>query len=114
MAEEKVFGFSASLPHEGPVIKVLQPSLDSELHNPFKLHVRFVPRDGADVNLNTLKVEALKIINVNITARLLPYATKDGIKMDKVEIPSGRHRIRVSLKDTSGRETQEVFAINVN
>jgi len=113
MGEEKVFGFSSSLPKDGPIIKVLQPKVDSDLHTPFKLHVRFIPKEGSEVNLASLKVEALKIVNVNITPRLLPYAAKDGIKMDNVTIPSGRHRIRVTILDTLGRETQEIFAIHV-
>lgn len=113
MAEEKAFGFAEALPKNGPIIKILLPKLDSDLHSPFKLHVRFIPKEGSEVNLASLKVEALKIVNVNITPRLLPYAAKDGIKMDNVTIPSGRHRIRVTILDTLGRKTQEIFAIHV-
>lgn len=113
LAEGKVLGFAEVLPKNGPSIKVLLPKLDSDLHTPFKLHVQFIPREGSEVDLSTLKVEALKIINVNITARLLPYTSNDGIKMNHVTIPSGKHRIRVTILDTLGRETQEIFAIRV-
>lgn len=113
LEEEKIFGFSSSLPNDGPIIKIVQPTLDRDLHNPFRLTVQFIPRGGREVNLGSLKVEALKIINLDITSRLLPYAKKDGIKMDNVEIPSGRHNIRITIQDMSGRTTQEVFRVNV-
>lgn len=114
LQEAKDFGFAAEdMPKDGPNIKVLSPDRDRDLQSPFKLAVRFEPRPGSKVDLSTLRVECLKIITVDLTSRVRPYVTSNGINMENVKIPAGNHRIRVSVADTVGNVTVEIFNIRV-
>lgn len=114
LQEAKDFGFAGeNLPKDGPDIKIISPSQDREMRSPFKLAVRFTPRSGSQVDLSTFRVECLKIITVDLTSRVRPYLTSNGIEMENVKIPAGNHRIRLSVADTMGNVTVEVFTIRV-
>ena len=115
LADEPVTGmaFKASPVATGPGIKVIQPDTTKEARPPLKLDVRFVPQVGRKVNLDGLKVECLKIITIDLTDRVRPYAKADGISMNEVAIPSGKHKIRVTIADDQGGVTQETFVVMV-
>ena len=113
LSEAKSFGYAAALPGDGPSIRVIHPEPSLEQQSPFRLHVRFIPKAGSSVDAATLKVEALKIITVDITDRVKPYVTTGGIVMEKASIPPGNHRIRLTIGDDRGGITQEVFTVKV-
>jgi hypothetical protein len=97
----------------GPTIKVINPDTGKEVRSPLKLVVRFVPQDGRKVDLDTLKVECLKIITIDLTDRVRPFAKADGINVQEVDIPSGKHKIRISIADNQGGFSQETIVLKV-
>ncbi|WP_152609846.1 hypothetical protein [Geobacter sp. OR-1] len=113
MAEAKSFGYTADLPKSGPAIKVLAPDTGKEQQSPFRLSVKFVPKPGSSVDPASLKVEALKFVTLDLTNRVKPYVTPEGINMEQAKIPSGNHKLRVTIGDGKGGITQEIFSVRV-
>lgn len=99
--------------NDGPEIVVSQPQENVPYNPPIPIVVRFIPYNGRDVDLTKLKIEVLKILTIDITPRVLPYATKEGIKVEKASLPPGEHKIRVIIGDVSGGMTERVFRVKV-
>jgi hypothetical protein len=97
----------------GPEISVLSPDSDKTNFSPLKTMVKFIPREGSQIDLSTLRIELLKLLTINITDRLKEYVNNNGIFVDKAELPSGNYKIRVILGDTNGGITSKVFALKV-
>ena len=98
---------------EGPAIEVVSPKLDKACRSPLPLKIRFVPRENREVDLSTLRVEYLKFFTIDITSRVRPYATKEGIEVPEAKLPSGTHTIRVHIGDVSGAITERIFTVRV-
>lgn len=99
--------------NNGPDIKVVKPRVDDEYKPPVEIIVLFVPKDGKEVDLSKLRIECLKLFTIDLTERVLPYATKEGIKIENAKLPTGKHKIRVTVEDVDGGTTQEVFVVKV-
>ncbi|MDA8087773.1 MAG: hypothetical protein M0Z75_13850 [Nitrospiraceae bacterium] len=99
--------------NDGPAIKVIAPETDGTYRSPLKIIVQFLPRSEHRVDLSKLKVECLKFFTINLTDRVMPYASTWGIRMAKASIPSGHYRIRITIGDDKGGVTQDVFTFNV-
>ncbi len=99
--------------NDGPEIVVSQPRENVPYNPPIPIVVHFIPNNGRDVDLTKLKIEVLKIITIDITLRALPYVTKEGINVEKASLPSGEHKIRVTIGDVSGGMTERVFRVKV-
>ena len=90
---------------KGPIIQVVDPqSLDLPLKNPFKMEVLFKPQQGVALDFASFKA-LYGVLKLDITDRLLKEATKTptGIKLANVDVPSGRHKLLLSIKDSQGR-----------
>ena len=88
----------------GPAIQVVDPqSLDLPLKNPFKMEVLFKPQQGATLDFTSFKA-LYGVLKLDITDRLLKEATKTatGIRLANVDVPSGRHKLLLSIKDSKG------------
>jgi len=106
--------FSQSDP-KGPAIQVIDPqSLDIPLKNPFKMEVLFKPQQGTTLDFTSFKAlyGALKL---DITDRLLKEATKTptGIRLANVDVPSGRHKLLLSIKDSQGHVSAKEIIFKV-
>ncbi|MBT0895058.1 hypothetical protein KI811_14690 [Geobacter hydrogenophilus] len=112
---ERSYGFASSqiLENSGPAVELVSPSLEQEQKSPFSLRVKFTPRPGTSVDLGTLKVEALKLMPLNVTSRVRPYASATGIHVAQAKVPSGVHKIRFTLGDSAGGITKQVFVVTV-
>jgi hypothetical protein len=51
---------------------------------------------------------------VDLTPRMKGAISASGIDFAKAEVPPGTHTIRVSVKDTEGRETNSVLNLVVS
>lgn len=65
------------------------------------------------MNLSSLKVEVLKLWTIDITNRVLPYATRDGIHVENATLPSGDHKLRVTIGDVEGGVSRKVFQVKI-
>lgn len=112
MPGSRSFGFATNPQQDGPGITV--ENLEMEEGKPFPLSVGFIPKEGSPVNIATLKLECLKISPIDLTARVRPYAGGDGVSIDRVSLPAGSYRFRVSIGDVNGRFSEKEFSVNVS
>lgn len=96
----------------GPTIEIVKPAQNVDLRSPVSVVVRFLP-NGKEVDLTSLKVEVLKFLTIDITDRILPYATRDGIQADNAILPAGEHKLRVTIGDVGGGISRKVFLVKI-
>lgn len=98
----------------GPAIKLASPEADTPVAAPFDFKVNFEPRGDAKIDPSSVKVVYMKSPFVDLTPRLKSAISASGIDFVKAEVPPGTHTIRVTVKDTEGRETNSVLNLVVN
>ena len=103
-----------ALPSDGPIIRMIKPESQGTTHSPIDIEIRFEPRDESEIVLDSLKVEYMKFFAIDITDRIRPFATPEGIKGSGIEFPEGKHRVRVSIRDSLDRLTAAEFEIRVD
>jgi hypothetical protein len=97
----------------GPSIRFEPPPTAPAAHAPFDFRIRLEAHGGSAIDPSSLKVIYLKVPNVDLTDRLRPYLTVDGIDMAQAQVPSGDHPFRVEVRDSEGRAGEAVFTVNV-
>ncbi|MBI5665967.1 MAG: hypothetical protein HZC49_12915 [Nitrospirae bacterium] len=97
----------------GPDIKILSPELADEYKAPVDINIVFVPPDNAEVDMTKFKVEYIKLMSLDITDRFRQYTTKDGIRIQKADLPKGKHKLRVTIGDNKGGITEEIFIVKL-
>src|SRR6516162_1076662 len=97
-----------------PVITVKQPDVSHPLHNPMTFDIQFSPAQGATINRSTLRVK-YGWLGIDVTQRLLGHATwtASGLFAPDADVPTGNHRISVSIADNLGRVGTRVANLNV-
>ena len=98
----------------GPGVEQVSPALGShDIKSPVPLKIKFVGRNNISIDPATVKLTYLKSPAVDLTERVKPHVTKDGIDMPQAEMPPGTHFIRLDLKDTEGRSTSTTISLVV-
>jgi hypothetical protein len=98
----------------GPAVKLASPEADTPVAAPFDFKVNFEPRGDAKIDPNSVKVVYMKSPFVDLTPRLKSAISASGIDFAKADVPPGTHTIRVTVKDSEGRETNSVVNLVVN
>jgi hypothetical protein len=98
----------------GPAVKLNSPEADAPVVAPFDFKVTFEPRGDAKIDPNSVKVIYMKSPFVDLTPRMKGAISSSGIDFAKAEVPPGTHAIRVTVKDTEGRETNSVLNLIVS
>ena len=99
---------------DAPLIEVVQPQILSGVRPPFPVELRFVARPGSQIDPATLKVR-YGMLGIDLTDRIRKGATvtPDGLRADKVEIPTGDHRLTVRIADSGGQVGEKEIRIKV-
>ena len=98
-----------------PSIQLVDPDgLDKPLKNPFKMEVLFKPQQGAMLDFSSFKA-LYGTFKIDITDRLLKEAVKtsSSIRLANVDVPSGRHKLLISIKDNLGHTAAKEIAFKV-
>jgi hypothetical protein len=74
--------------------------------------VKFAPRN-APVDVSSLKVQVVKLIPIDITDRVRPYVTAEGIQIPDAKLPSGEHKVRLSLSDNAGVVSRKEMTVTI-
>jgi len=91
-------------PTRRPSVTVVSPPAHAGMiHSPFDLKLRFHAFGGARIDPTTVIVTYLKDPRIDITQRITPFITADGIYISHAEVPPGRHQFWIELKDNDGR-----------
>lgn len=94
----------------GPTIKLVSPpEVPAKL---FAVKLSLEARGGAKIDSNSLRVEYLKQPLVDLTPRFKPGLEGNFIELNQVTVPEGQHAIRVSIKDSEGREGSQTFQLH--
>jgi hypothetical protein len=98
----------------GPSVKLISPEADTPVSSPIDFKVNFEARGEGKIDPASVKVVYIKSPFVDLTPRLKNAISASGIDFAKADVPPGSHTIRVTAKDTDGRETNTVFTLVVN
>ena len=101
-------------PTRRPTIQVVSPPPSAGLvHSPLDLKLRFHAFGGAEIDPESVVVTYLKNPAIDVTQRLAPFITADGVEIDHAELPPGDHQFWVELKDKTGRVGTAEFSVQV-
>jgi hypothetical protein len=91
-----------------------QPDISRPLRNPMTFDIQFRAAPGATINLSTFQAR-YGWLGINITSHLLEHATRtpNGLFAADVDVPTGNHRISVSIADNLGRVGTHVVNLHV-
>lgn len=97
----------------GPAIKQVSPQTDQPIKGPFDWKVQFEARGGEKIDPASVKVTYVKSPFVDLTPRIQSAISADGINFNKAEVPPGEHVLRITVKDSAGRETNSTMTLKV-
>ena len=99
---------------DGPRITILSPQDGKPYMGSVDIEVLFeqVP-GGPGVRPDTLRVVYVKLWDIDITDRFLPYLRANRLYVEQARIPPGRHLIRVSIADQAGKTSARVVRVIV-
>lgn len=99
-----------------PLIDILQPEAvpDGKLKAPFAISVAFRPQNDAPIDVSSFKV-LYGGLKFDITSRLTQYTqvNAEGFKLDKANIPKGKHRLTLQIQDAKQRLAERELRIEV-
>lgn len=94
-----------------PQIEVVQDT--DPTHSPTHLQLKFVAHGGAKIDATSVQMTYLRTPDVDLTPRIKPFVTDNGIDIPNAVVPAGAHVLRVDLKDSDGRVGTLNFTLNV-
>ena len=97
----------------GPAVKMVSPQTDQAVKGPFDWKVQFEARGGEKIDPSSVKVTYVKSPFVDLTPRIQSAISADGINFEKAEVPPGEHVLRITVKDSAGRETNSTMTLKV-
>lgn len=97
----------------GPGIDPLATPATAVAGRPFRLSVKFMPSNGVPIDPASVRVTYSRQPAVDLTARVKPFVSADGIDAPAVVVPPGRHVIEVQATDKEGRIGRKQFTLTV-
>jgi hypothetical protein len=97
---------------KGPLIELITPAETMTVSVPVQIWIQF-KSIRAPVDLETLRVTMGILASFNITERVRPYASADGIRIPNARMPSGKYHLRIRIGDTNGDITVKQFTVEV-
>ena len=94
----------------GPGVKLAS---SDKVSGNFALKVGFEPRGESKIDLASVKVEYLKGAGIDLTERVKASIKPSGIDISAAAAPAGVHPIRVTVRDTEGRQGSADFKLTV-
>ena len=93
-----------------PGIRLISPQEVSARAFPFKL--AFEPRGGAHILPESVRIEYLKQPVIDLTPRLSGALHGNAIELAAAAVPAGIHPLRVTVRDSEGREAQTIIQLH--
>lgn len=94
-----------------PDVTLVSP--EKTVTSPFNLLFKFQAHGGSTIKPDSFHLVYLKSPVVDLTQRVRPYVTANGVEMTGAEAPPGQHMIEAKISDSDGRETSGIFVLNV-
>lgn len=101
-------------PTRRPTAVVVSPPQTAGLvKSPLSLKVKLQAHGGAQIDPDSIVVTYKKTPRIDITQRIMPFISPDGIEIPAAEVPPGVHEFRIELKDKDGRLGGTEFSFQV-
>ncbi len=98
----------------GPIIAVKNPKMLQRLYSPVNIYITFEPgKSGKKADMKTLKVTLIGFFDIDITDRLKEYVRGTNLEVEKAKLPSGKHRLRMRIKDVVGNPNERDVVVTV-
>lgn len=112
--DQRIVKGSARTPErsDGPTLEFVSPVDGTTVPKPLEINVNFKP-NGSPVKLDSLKVSYLKLFSIDITDRVRPYATAEGIHIKAADLPTGSHRVKFTLEDEQARVSEHTMSVTI-
>lgn len=94
-----------------PQIELIQDA--DPTHSPTHFQLKFVAHGGATIDPASVQMTYLRTPDVDLTPRIKPFVTGNGIDIPSAVVPAGAHTLRIDLKDSDGRAGTMNFTLNV-
>ena len=103
-----------SVSDNGPLLQINSP-IGFDLVSPVDLDFSAKPREGYPIDIESLKVEYKSFVWIDVTKRVNANATflSDRVFAEGIEMPSGIHKLRISLMDLNGGLTSTIVTFMV-
>jgi hypothetical protein len=87
----------------GPSAVIVSPPPNAGvMKSPVSLRIKLQAHGGAKVDPDSIVVTYKKTPEIDITQRIMPFITADGIDVPDAEVPPGTHTFRIEVKDNKG------------
>jgi len=106
------FDIGREVPNTGPSIEVITPLDGGQSQVPFEIVVNFSPRH-APVDVSTVRVHVVKFVAINITKRVKPFISEQGIHIPDAKVPPGKYIVRVRVEDADGGRSVRNISLEV-
>jgi len=101
-------------PLRRPSITIVSPPANGGvMTSPLALKVKLEAHGGAKIDPDSIVVTYRKTPLINITQRIMPFISADGIVVPDAEVPPGVHEFRIELKDSHGNSGAADFSFQV-
>jgi hypothetical protein len=101
-------------PTRRPTVVVVSPPPNAGVvKSPVSLKVRLEAHGGAKIDPDSIVITYKKTPMIDITQRVMPFISPDGIEIPEAEVPPGIHQFRIELRDKEGRLGGTEFSFQV-
>jgi hypothetical protein len=83
------------------------------MKSPVIFKIKLQAHGGAKIDPDSIVVTYKKTPEIDITQRIMPFITADGIDVPDAEVPPGTHQFRIELKDNEGHLGAADFSFQV-
>lgn len=98
----------------GPRIVVRNPKALERVRSPVTIFVEFAPGDsGHPPTMKSLRVTLVGFIDIDLTGRVREYVRDSRLEVERANLPTGSHRIRMAIKDLAGLANERDLMVQV-
>ncbi len=105
---------AAAVEGPGPRIIVKDPKALKRLRSPIYIFVAFEPgRSGLPADMSTLNATLIGFFDIDITDRVREYIKMSSLEIEKADLPTGSHRLRMAIRDVKGNPNERDVVVRV-
>jgi hypothetical protein len=105
--------FQGSPTRRPSAVVVSPPPSAGVVKSPLSLKVKLQAYGGAKIDPDSIVLTYRKTPMIDLTQRIMPFITAEGIEIPDAEVPPGVHQFRIELKDKDGRLGGTEFSFQV-
>ena len=98
----------------GPIIVIEKPKDDKLYSDQIDILIYFKKNPlGEKVNMDSLRITYLKMVDFDITDRLRPFILETMLNAEKIKFPKGEHAFEIKIRDVAEMESSELFSFQM-